>query len=75
MKHCLYLHQDYQPPKLSQYPLHRISCEYTHFSQVLYAKWNELHAHFSTDEICRPTGDFHGTCSHLQITSPKNLTE
>ena len=27
MKHCLYIHQDYQPQKLSRYPLDEISCE------------------------------------------------
>ena len=35
MKHCLYIHQDYQAPKLSLYPLDEISCEYAHFPQVL----------------------------------------
>ena len=38
MKHCLYIHQDYQPPKLSLYLLEEISCEWAHFPQVLYAK-------------------------------------
>ena len=36
---------------------------------------NVIYAHFSADNICRPTDDFHGTCSHLQITSPKILIE
>ena len=27
MKQCLYIHQDYQPPKLSLYPLDEISSE------------------------------------------------
>ena len=77
MKRCLYIHQDYQPPNLSLYPLDEISCEYAHFPQVLYTKCycktmsNVFYAHFSTGNICRPTDDFHGTCSHLQITSPK----
>ena len=36
---------------------------------------NVFYAHFSTDDICRPTDDFHGTCSHLQITFLKILIE
>ena len=28
-----------------------------------------------TEDICRPTDDFYGTCFHLQRTSPKTLTE
>ena len=36
---------------------------------------NVFYVHFSTDNICRPTDDFQGTCSHLQITSPKILIE
>ena len=38
MKHCLYSHQDYQPPKPSLYTLDEISCELAHFPQVLYTK-------------------------------------
>ena len=38
MKHCLYIHQDYQPPKCSLYHLGKISCELGHFPHVLYAK-------------------------------------
>ena len=78
MKHCLYIHQ---PPKRSLYALDEISCEQAHFPQVLYAKCycktmlNVFYLHFSTDDICRPTDDFHGTCSHLQITSLKILIE
>ena len=34
---------------------------------------NVFYMHFSTDDICRPTDDFHGTCSHLHITSQKTL--
>ena len=73
MKHCLHIHPDYQPSTLSLYPLHEISCEWTHFPQVLYAKC--YYKTMSTDDICRPTDDFHGTCSHLQITFPKILIE
>ena len=36
MKH-LYIHQDYQPSKIYLYPLDKISYEWTHFPQVLYA--------------------------------------
>ena len=77
MKHWLYIHQDYQRPKLSQYPQDEISCEQDNFPQVLCAKYyyktmsNVFYVHFSTDDICRPTDDFHSTCSHLQITSGK----
>ena len=34
---------------------------------------NVFYAHFSTDDICRPTDDFHGTCSQLQIPFLKTL--
>ena len=79
MKHCLYIHQDYQPPKLSQYPQDEISCEQDHFPQVLCAKSyyktmsNVFYVHFSTDDTCRPTDDFHGISSNSQITSRKTL--
>ena len=79
MKQCLYIHQNYQSPKLSLYMFVEISCEKTHFSQVLYAKCycktmaNVFYGHFSTDDACRLTYDFHGKCSHLQITPQKNF--
>ena len=79
MTHCLYIHQDYQPPKLSLYPLDEISCESAHFPQVLYATCyyktmsNVFCMHISTDDICRPNDDFHGTCSNLQVIFPKML--
>ena len=31
MKHCLNIHQDYQPPKPSLCPLYEISCEWPTF--------------------------------------------
>ena len=34
MKHGLYIHQDYQPLKLSLYLLDEISCELAHFAQL-----------------------------------------
>ena len=39
MKHCLYIHQDYQLPRPSLCPLYEISCEQAHFPQVLCAKY------------------------------------
>ena len=34
---------------------------------------NVFYAHFLTDDICRPTDGFHGTCSQLQIPFLKTL--
>ena len=81
MKHCLYILRNYQSPKLSLYLLDEISCEKAHVPQVLLAKCyckimlNVFYRYFSTDNICRPTDHFHGSCSHLQITSLKILIE
>ena len=68
MKHYLCIHQDCQLSILSLYLLDEISCEYAHFQQVLYAKRycetmsNEFYVNFLTDDICRITNHFRGTC-------------
>ena len=75
----MYIHQDYQPWKLSLCPMDKIPCEQAHFPQVLYAKYysktmsNEFYAHFSTDDIYRSTDDFYAMCPHLQIAFPEHF--
>ena len=69
MKRCLYIHQDYQPPKLSQYPLDKISFEQAHFPQVLCAKcyYKSMNVFYATFQLTTSVGQLMIFMAHALI--------